>query len=136
MKHLGIDFGLKRVGLAVSDPDETMAFPLGVLTRTTREKLFADLREILEREGVERIVIGMPRAPDGGDCLTARQVENFAASLAKATDAPIVFADETLTSAVAEIELRQAGLKGKKLKKALDAQAAVHILNGFLAGSD
>ncbi len=144
MKHLGLDFGLKRLGLAISDPSGAMAFPLGVIERTTRERLFAELLEIIEREGVERIVLGLPRAPltyaDGGDadceeseCLTARQVRNFAESLARRTATPIVFEDESFTSAAAEAQLREAGLRGKKLKSALDAQAAVLILSAYLA---
>ncbi len=132
MKHLGIDFGLKRVGLAVSDPSGGMSFPLGTLERTTRERLFAELLEVIEREGVERIVIGLPVTPDGEDSLTARQARNFAASLGRRTEVPIVFADESYSSAAAEAQLREAGLCGAKLKRALDAQAAALILTDYL----
>lgn len=132
MKHLAIDFGLKRVGLAVSDPSGAMAFPLCVLARTTRDRLFADLLEVIEGEGVERIVVGLPLAPDGGDCLTARQARNFAASLGRRTTVPIEFIDESYSSAAAEAQLREAGLRGEKLRRALDAQAAAQILNSFL----
>ena len=132
MKHLGIDFGLKRVGLAVSDPSGRMSFPLCMVERTTRERLFAELLEVIEREGVERIVIGLPVTPDGVDSLTARQAKNFAASLGRRTAVPIDFADESYSSAAAEAQLREAGLRGDKLKRALDAQAAVQILNGYL----
>jgi putative Holliday junction resolvase len=135
MKILGIDFGLARVGLAVTDPDGRMAFPHGVITRTTRAALFDELSAVIAAEGVERIVIGRPEPMDGvpgREAETVRQIENFAKSLARRTPLPIVFADETLSSVQATGDLRAAGLSGRRLRQALDAQAAVHILNTYL----
>jgi len=137
MRHLGVDFGLKRVGLAVSDPSGSMAFPLRVIERTTKDRLFAELLDVIEREGVEMIVLGLPAPPpgaeDGGEeSLTARQIRNFAESLARRTSVPIAFENESYTSVAAEAQLREAGLRGAKLKKALDAQAAALILTAYL----
>ncbi|MEF3698049.1 MAG: Holliday junction resolvase RuvX [Desulfolutivibrio sp.] len=136
MKILGIDFGLARVGLAVTDPDGRMAFPHGVVVRTTRAALFETLSAVLAAEGVEQIVIGRPEPMDGvpgREAETVRQIENFAHSLARRTPLPIAFVDETLSSAQAESDLRAAGLSGRRLREALDAQAAVRIVNTYLS---
>ena len=109
-----------------------MAFPLAVIERSTREALFTELLAVMEREGVEVVVVGLPVEPGGGEGLTARQARNFAASLGRRVAVPIVFADESHSSTLAEAQLREAGLRGPRLKKALDAQAAAVILEGHL----
>lgn len=136
MKILGIDFGLARVGLAVTDPDGRLAFPRGVVVRTTRAALFETLSAVMAAEGVEQIVIGRPEPMDGvpgREAVTVRQIENFAKSLARRTPLPIAFVDETLSSAQAQEDLRAAGLSGRRLREALDAQAAVRIVNTYLS---
>lgn len=135
MKILGIDFGLARVGLAVTDPEGRLAFPLRVIVRTTRAALFSDILAAVAAEGIGRIVVGRPEPMDGvpgREAETVRQIENFAQSLARRTDVPIDFEDETLSSALAAGDLREAGLSGRRLREALDAQAAVRILNSYL----
>lgn len=132
MRALGIDFGLKRVGLAVSDRTATLVSPLKTIERTTRDKLFDELAEILQKEAVEVIVVGLPLSLDGEDTLTTRQARNFAESLGRRTDLPIHLMDERLTSAQAEEELNAANVRGKKRKLALDSQAAVVILRSWL----
>lgn len=132
MKYLGIDFGTKRVGLAVSDPGESMAFPLRTVVRTTRDKLFAELLQVIEEEKIEGVVIGLPLGLDGMDTLTTRQVRNFAARLGRRTTLPLYYKNEELSSFDAEQELRESGLSGKKLKEALDRHAAARILQSFL----
>ncbi|WP_027182803.1 Holliday junction resolvase RuvX [Desulfovibrio inopinatus] len=132
MTVLGIDFGVKRVGVAVSNPDKTMAFPVCTIQRTTRDALFERLLELIEEKNVERIVLGLPQHLDGSDSLTTRQVRNFAASLGRRTDVPIEFIDEALSSAHAEALLDTAGVRGQKKKRVLDQQAAVVILESYL----
>jgi len=129
MRTLGIDFGLKRVGLALTDPRGSMAFPYKTIVRTTREGFFAEIVAILEREDVEAIVIGLPLTLSGEDSMTTRQVRNFAASLGRRTELPITLMDERLSSFAAAQDLAEAGIThGKRLKAALDQQAAVRIL--------
>jgi len=132
MRTLAIDFGLKRVGTAVCDPTGTLVSPLKTIERTTRGALFDELGKIIVEELIEAIVVGLPLALDGEDTLTTRQARNFADSLGRRTDVPIHLMDERLTSAQAEEELNAAGLRGKKKKMALDAQAAVVILRSWL----
>jgi putative Holliday junction resolvase len=133
MRTLGVDFGIKRVGLAVTDQDGRMAFPLKTVERTTRDATFAQILDVIESENIEAVVVGLPLDLDGSETLTTRQAVNFAKSLARRTDKPVKFADERLSSAEAEERLHEAGVSGKKLKKALDSQAAVLILESFLA---
>lgn len=133
MRTLGIDFGLRRVGLAVTDPDGMMAFPRPALERTTKDRLFDDLLALIEADRIDRIVVGLPLALDGSDTETTRQARNFAERLGRRTPLPIEFMDERLTSAEAEGLLKEAGLCGKKRKTRLDSQAAVIILEAWLA---
>lgn len=137
MRILAIDFGLKRVGLAMTDGLGTMAFPFRTIVRTTRDALFHELMGVIESEGVDEIVVGLPLLLDGDDSLTTRQARNFAQSLGRRTDIPIHLVDERLSSAAAEEELLEAGLtKGKKRKAVLDQQAAVRILETHLAAKE
>lgn len=132
MRILGIDFGLKRVGLALCDPTETLATPYGTIERTTRERLFADIAATVEREGVEAVVVGLPLGLDGRDTESTRQARNFAESLARRLGLPVHLADERLSSAAAEASLKETGLCSRKRKKVLDSQAAALILQGWL----
>lgn len=133
MRTLGIDFGLKRVGLALSDPRGALAFPYRTITRTTREALFTELLEIIAREDVQAVIVGLPLTLDGGESTTTRQARNFAASLARRTPLPVALVDERLSSAAADDDLDQAGLRDHARRKAArDQQAAVRILQSFI----
>jgi putative Holliday junction resolvase len=133
VRTLGIDFGLKRVGLALSDPRGTLAFPYRTITRTTRDALFAELLAVIAAEGVQAVVVGLPLTLDGQDSMTTRQARNFAASLARRTPLPVALADERLSSAAADDDLDAAGLRDRDRRKAArDQQAAVRILQTHL----
>ncbi|WP_243439723.1 Holliday junction resolvase RuvX [Fundidesulfovibrio soli] len=136
MRTLGVDYGLKRVGLAVTDPNGSMAFPLETIQREGRDELFARLVSLVERECVERVVVGWPAPAEGRDSLTARQTVNFARSLARRVAVPVLLMDETLSSESAMDDLRQAGVKPSKRKAVLDQRAAVLILESFLAAPE
>jgi len=139
MRVLGIDFGLKRVGLALSDPGGSMAFPLRTVERTEkggRDALFAELMATVESEFVEEVVVGWPAPAEGRDSLTARQAANFAASLARRVSVPVKLMDETLSSEEALDDLRLAGVKQSKRKALLDQQAAVRILQSYLGAPE
>ena len=133
MKYLALDYGLKRVGVAVSDPEGRMAFPRCTLARDTRDGFFSELLALLERERPDAVVLGLPLHVDGTECLTTRQVRNFAASLKRRMALPLYWIDEALTSRQAEIDLREAGLSARAIKQVVDQQAAVRILETFLA---
>ncbi len=133
MRYLGIDFGLKRVGLALTDPAGTMAFPYKTLHRTTRRQFFEDLLAVMDQEKVEGVVLGLPLDLEGRETETTRQVINFKNSLARRTDLPIYLVNEALSSFEAEQTLTSTGMKKKKQKPVLDQMAAIIILESFLA---
>ncbi len=131
---LAIDYGQARVGLAVTDPDGRMVFPLRVVAWQTRDALFRELLAVIETQGVGRIVLGYPRRAGGDEGLTGRQVRNFAQRLARRTSVPICFVDEAHSTEEAAELLREAGVTGKALAERLDAQAAAVILERHLRG--
>ena len=140
MKYLGIDYGDNRIGLAVCDVNEQLAFALKVLERKlfpAKEQLFGELIRLAEYERIDGgIVIGIPiplsPKTDLGEPLTCRKVRNFAARLGRRTELPIYLINEALSSNEAAYKLWEAGIKGKKLKNKLDMAAAAIILQQFL----
>ncbi len=132
MKCLGIDFGLKRVGLAISDAVGVMALPLATLERTDNQTLFAELLAVLDRERVQAVVVGIPYGLNGEETLSTRQALNFVDRLKRRSDLPVITVDETLSSAIAEQRLADAGIPGKKRKPVLDQVAAQVILETYL----
>ncbi len=132
MKYLAIDYGLKRVGIAVSDVDGNFAFPRCTLKRETKAAFFAELLALLEKEQAEAIVVGLPLYTDGTECLTTVQVRHFVESLKRRTSLPIYWMNEALSSAAAEHELYDFGMGFREVKKVVDQQAAVLILESFL----
>ncbi len=132
MRYLAIDYGMKRVGIAVSDDGGHFAFPRCTIRRETRSAFFAELLDLLTKERADAIVVGLPLFTDGTECLTTRQVRNFMESLKRRTTLPVYWVDEVLSSAAAEQELLGFGMKCDKVKQVIDQQSAVLILESFL----
>ena len=130
MKYLAIDYGLKRTGLAVCDPSQTICSPLSVLDST--KDIISRLTEIITDENIEAIVIGLPLNMDGTEGPQAQTVRQFADKLKKVINLPIHFQDERLTSFGADEKLNMADLSIKRKKKIQDAVAAADILQSFL----
>ena len=131
MRYLGIDYGQKRTGLAICDAGEMIASPLKVLT-VAQSELIAGIADIINREKVEAIVLGLPLNMDGTAGHQVRRVQKFAAQMKEYIDIPIHFQDERLSSFDAEGKLAGTELTRKKKKKRLDAVAAASILQSFL----
>ena len=132
MRILGIDFGLRRIGLAISDSEGDMAFPLKTIHKQTREQVFTELQEVVEQRGVEAVALGWPLDLEGRRTLSTRQAENFCSEIRSRLEIPVHLVDESCTSAQAEAKLREAGVPPKKRKAVQDQQAAVEILESFL----
>lgn len=132
MKFLALDYGQKRTGIAVSDPNGKLAFPRITLVKQTRAAFFARLMELIDEEKPDAIVIGLPVLLDGKDSLTTRQVRNFVASLARRCSLPLYWMQETLSSHEAQLDLQEAGHSMAHMRPVLDQQAAVRILQSFL----
>lgn len=131
MRYLGIDYGQKRTGLAICDAGEIIASPLKVLT-VGQGYLVAGIAEIVKRENVDAVVLGLPLNMDGTAGYQVKRVRAFAAQMKDRIDIPIHFQDERLSSFEAEGKLAGIELTRKKKKKRLDAVAAASILQSFL----
>jgi putative holliday junction resolvase len=133
MRVLGIDYGDRHIGLALSDPLLVTAQPFGTYRLTGREmddrKFFQDL---VVREEVGEIVIGDPLRMDGSSGTRAERTRQFAAWLEKAVSKPIVFVDERLTTREALRFLQDSNLRGRAKKEREDQVAAVIILSTYL----
>ncbi len=136
MKYLAIDYGQKRVGLAISTSDEKLILPYKTLTYTSRKKLVSDITSIVETENIQGIVIGLPIGINGEETLITRQVKNLVRDLKKKLNIPIYLVDESYSSYNAEQSLKNRGMSAKKIKKVIDQQAAVDILNTYLSSKN
>ncbi|WP_028575365.1 Holliday junction resolvase RuvX [Desulfonatronovibrio hydrogenovorans] len=132
MRYLGIDFGLKRIGLAVSSPCQSMVFPLATIVRTTRQDTFDQLMDIIEKQNIQAVVLGLPIQADQEPSLTCRQAINFKESLCRRTDLPVYTVNEAFTSGEAKSMLLERKLSQTKVRENLDQMAAVLILETFL----
>jgi putative Holliday junction resolvase len=125
---LGIDFGERRIGVALSDPERRLAVPWGVVERTSDRSAIGELAELARSEGATVLVAGEPRGLDGAPGTAARRARRFAERLARAADLPLVLVDEALTSVEAARRLRESG--GDRSR--LDAVAAQILLQEAL----
>jgi putative Holliday junction resolvase len=132
---LGIDFGERRVGLAVSDPSATIAQPLPTLQRRAGKRPpVAAITEIIQQNDVGEIVIGLPIDLAGEETDWTRSVREFGAKLQERAGIPVAFLDERMTSVQAERAVRSIGLKRseREQKHRVDAAAAVILLQTYL----
>ena len=132
MRILGFDFGSKRIGVAICDELGLTAQGLATIIRKNREQDIEAIRELVQRYGVEKIVIGYPVMLDGTEGTQCEKVNRFASLLESAFPLPIIRWDETLTTKEAETLLSDAGIRRKKRKNAVDRLAAILILQGYL----
>jgi putative Holliday junction resolvase len=132
LRALGIDFGERRIGLAISDPAGRLAVPLATLERRTDRVAVAQIAEIAGREGVERLVVGEPVSVDGSRGEAVDRVRRFGAKLAARTGLPLTFVGEALTTVEAHARLREAGIDPRREPGRLDALAAQILLQEAL----
>ena len=129
---LAIDYGLKRIGLAVSDPSQTIA---GGLTTVATSEIFTFLKQYTEKNPVEKFVIGLPKQMSGADSEIVTQIRKFACRLEKHfPDIEIVFFDERFTSVLAQRAMLEGGLrqKSRRNKALVDKISATIILEDYL----
>jgi putative Holliday junction resolvase len=132
MRALGIDFGERRIGLALSDPEGRFALPLRVLERTSDAAAIAAIADIARAEEVELLVVGEPRRIGGGESAMLERARGFGEKLGAATGLPLEWIDEAFTSAAAAERLREAGLDARRARGKLDAVAAQILLQEAL----
>lgn len=129
---LAIDYGSKRVGLAISDADGRVATPLATLARKDDRGVAREIARIVAREGVAGLVLGEPRRLDGTRGDAAERVDRFARRLAATTGLPVERVDEALTSVEAKRRLRAAGVDPAADPGRVDAVAAQILLQEVL----
>lgn len=129
---LGIDYGTVRMGLAMCDESQRWVTPLDTYNRSTERRDERFLSELIVRERIRGIVLGLPIHSDGRESQKSHEVRNFHLWLARFTDVPCVFQDERFTTAEAKRLLKEAGLNHLQRKKRIDRLAAHLILEHFL----
>jgi putative Holliday junction resolvase len=130
---LALDLGDARIGIALSDPDRRLAVPVGTI-RTGAPDDLRTIAAIVRERGVALVVVGNPLLLSGQAGDRTRHAEAFAEALAPFVGVPVVLQDERLSTKQAERALRDAGARGVARRRAVDASAAVVILESFLAG--
>lgn len=132
---MGIDFGERRIGVALSDPTGTLASPLQTLTRRPGKRApLATLEEIARAHAVERLVVGLPLDPRGEENDWCREVRAAGDELARRLALPVDYVDERFTSAAATRTVRGSGLSksAREEKDRVDRAAAALILQRWL----
>ena len=129
---LGIDYGEKRVGLAVSDPRNIIAQPLTTLIREDSEGWWWQLEAIIVEQEIVSIVVGYPLTMKGTSSRQTEEVDRFILDLRERMTIPIDCYDERLTSVAAQRALIRQGIKASRNKEAVDYTAAALILQDYL----
>lgn len=130
---LAIDFGEKRIGLAISDDSQKIALPFGILDGRDIKKALEKLKDICRRKNIKKIILGLPLTLDGKEECAVKKTKNFAHWLEKTLHLPIIYEDERLTTKEAEKILKE---RGEKDKSKVDVISAVLILKQYLEGNE
>ena len=131
-----LDYGSRRIGVALSDPTGTIAYPLTTLSRRPGKRPpWAELARLLEEYEVAEVVVGLPLDLSGAEGAWAAEVRDFGEQLQRRMSLPVHWIDERLSSVQAERTVRGMGLKksDREDRGRVDAAAAALILEAFLA---
>lgn len=128
----GIDYGARRIGVAICDPGRKFCFPHVVFASTSEGANREFFTQLVRKEGLVGFVVGLPLHTDGAESATSREAREFAGWLAETTSLPVDFHDERYTSHAAEQLLAGTELTKKRRRARLDALAAQLILESYL----
>ncbi|MCD8348517.1 MAG: Holliday junction resolvase RuvX [Lachnospiraceae bacterium] len=132
---MGLDYGSKTVGVAISDPLGLTAQGIETITRTQENKLrrtLARIEELAGQYGVTEIVLGYPKNMNNTVGERAEKTMEFGEMLKRRTGLPVIMWDERLTTVAAERTLMESGVRRQNRKEYVDMIAAVYILQGYL----
>lgn len=121
---LGIDYGTKRIGIAIADLETRLAVPVGTVTVSSRDQALQEIEALVHERRVEEIIVGIPISMDGRRTEQTRLTEKFIEKLRKTVTIPIHVQDERLTTALAS--------QGGTDRATLDERSAVLILQSYL----
>ena len=133
-KALGIDFGLKRIGLSLSDDTQTIAFPFKYIINESLKKTLSELKKIIDEENIGLIIIGMPIGLKGKQTEISVKIGEFIRELKEKIGERITVAvyDERFSSVQAQKSLIEQNIKRKKRKEKIDSVASTFILQSYL----
>ncbi len=131
-RYLGLDYGEKRIGVALSDPTGFLAQPLKTIHYRSQKEAIAEIVRIVQEQEVAGVVLGLPLGMSGQDTEKTREVRQFAEKLRARLPVPLELLDERLTTRQAQQTLRQMGKKPSKHRNIIDQMAAQYILQTFL----
>lgn len=131
-KYLGVDIGMKRVGIAITNTNKSIAFPYTVLSFKNKEKLLIEINEIIEKENIEKIVMGNPLNTKGKRSSLTDQLYKIIDFLKENISVTVVLADERYSSKEAHQDLYSMNMNWKKQKKVIDKVAASIILQNYI----
>jgi len=129
---VSLDPGMKRVGLAVTDVDQTIATPQPRIERTSWKRLLSSVQAILNEFDAAALVIGLPLESDGSDGPMTSEARDIARKFALSLAIPVFLQDERVTSYEAKSRMWEQGLSLEEAKKNVDSEAASIILSDFL----
>ena len=132
---LGLDFGDKTIGIAVSDKSLTIATPVITIRRKSISKDLIELFDLIEVYNVGGLIVGLPLSLNGKENIRTEKVRKFVKAIELQKNIKIMLYDERFSSDVIFKELRKNHNSISKIKKKLDQQAAAYILQGFLDSS-
>jgi putative Holliday junction resolvase len=130
-----IDFGTVRIGIAVSDPAQTIASPYENYTRRDTQQDARRFRRLVAEERVGLFVVGLPVHLDGRESEKSTEARRFGEWLGEVTGVPVVYFDERFTSTEAEQMLLEAQMTSKRRKKRMDMLSAQILLSAYLESS-
>ncbi len=135
MRVLGLDYGTKTVGVAVSDELGWTAQALETITRKDKNKLrktLARIEELVNTYSIEKIVLGYPKHMNNDDGERCAETEDFKAMLERRTGLPVILQDERMSTVSAERILMEGGVRRENRKDYVDKMAAAFILQTYL----
>ena len=128
---LAIDAGTKRIGIAVSDPDQLIATPVKILARTSWKKLLSDIKETISDFDAVAVIVGLPLGFDGGEIPMTIEATDIARKLSLSLEIPVFLQDERVTSYEARGRIwKRSG--SHDVRDEVDSEAASVILSDFL----
>lgn len=132
MRIMSLDVGSRTIGIACSDALLMTAQGIETIRRTSLEKDFNRLQELIAEYEVHELVVGMPKNMNGAKGERAEKTEEFVEKMKEVIDLPVSYWDERLSTVMAERQLIAADVSRKKRKSVIDKMAAVVILQGYL----
>jgi len=129
---LAIDYGEKRLGLAISDPNQIISKPLKTIILSDSQYIYNELEKIISDYEIQKLIIGLPLGMDGKNTQQTSKVEAFKENLQNKISIPVILFDERLSSVSAKKSLISQGIKTGHNKSKIDQTAAAIFLQHFL----